>query len=135
MTIKEQLKEKYPTAEALQKARDNYDSWTHMAQELGITKWSLKDYRRYLGMKSEAPGKPKILHTDITHSVLDRNIKEMVGDESKNIVHKYKIVDPVAFFANPCGNDGLEYIGAEEGTTWRAVSHMIPSALREGRTV
>lgn len=128
-SVKEKLSEIFPTSESLNAARLKHTSWAEMARAIGINKQSLYDYREYLGMTGANNGVKQKNFCFDTVKVTDSLIKELLQGESKNIVTKYKITDPAAFYANPCGNDGLELIGTEKGTTWSQVSGQMPHAV------
>ena len=132
-TAKEKLTEMLPTIESMVKAKESYISWVQMARSIGISKQSLYDYREFLGMMKEKGGKKTKSFCMATKPETDTLIKQLVQGESKNIVTKYKITDPALFFANPCGNKGLEYIGTEQGTSWGALRHCVSAIGGRGQ--
>jgi hypothetical protein len=128
-SVKEKLSEIFPTVESLNTARLKHTSWAEMSRAIGINKQSLYDYREYLGMTGANNGVKQKNFCFDTVRTTNELIRELIQGESKNIVKKYKITDPVKFFTNPCGNDGLEFIGTEQGTTWSQVSGQMPHAV------
>ena len=132
-TAKEKLTEILPTMESMVKAKELYISWAQMARSIGISKQSLYDYREFLGMMKEKGGKKTKNFCMATNLETDALVKQLAQGESKNIVTKYKITDPALFFANPCGNKGLEYIGTEQGTSWGALNHCVSAIGGRGQ--
>ena len=117
ITTQAKLRQLYPTLEALEKARKNYPSWRQMAKALGMHPQSLADYRKVAGAVKAKPEKKKDILL-ITPAEIDKGIKELIGDDSTNLVTTYKITDPEKFYANPCGNEGLELARVECGTAF-----------------
>ena len=132
-TAKEKLTEILPTMESMVKAKELYISWAQMARSIGISKQSLYDHREYLGMTKERAGKKTKNFCMATKPETDALVKQLVQGESKNIVTKYKITDPALFFANPCGNKGLEYIATEQGTSWGALKNRVTAIGGRGQ--
>ena len=132
-TAKEKLTEILPTMESMVEAKELYISWAQMARSIGISKQSLYDHREYLGMTKERAGKKTKNFCMATNLETDALVKQLAQGESKNIVTKYKITDPALFFANPCGNKGLEYIGTEQGTSWGALKHCVSAIGGRGQ--
>lgn len=130
MQIKDKLAKLYPTVEDIESDRAHHKSWSQLAKAIGVTKHSLEAHRRILGISPEKKGTKSKQFATVTHKSMDEIIKEMVGEESKNIYSKYKVVDPI-FYKDMRGYQGLEFVGVEQGTTWRSVSGLLPSALRE----
>lgn len=133
MTPKQKLSELYPTALDIERDRQHYPSWAQMAKTIGVGIQALYDYRVSLKM---ATNKPKSIRPPASKSVRNKketditaNIKALVGGESKNVVTKYKIVDHETYFKNPCGMDGLEFVGTEHGPNWQSILHLSPSAI------
>lgn len=132
-TAKAKLQELYPTQEEMLRTRENYASWAQMARGIGITGQSVYDHREFLGMTKEEAGKKTKNFCMATNPETDALIKQLVQGESKNIVTRYKITDPALFFADPCGNKGLEYIGTEQGTSWGALKHCVSAIGGRGQ--
>lgn len=115
VTARQKLTKLYPTLEALENARKKYRSWAQMARALGMHTQSLADYRKVVGVeKCKKLGRLKDILT-ITNDEIDQGIRKLVGDNTANVVTKYKITDPEQFYENPCRNEGLELVGVERG--------------------
>jgi len=113
---RERLKKLYPTAESLENARKKYKDWGHMAKALGMRAQILYDYKDKLGVATEkAVRKVDILA--LTAADIEKGIKKLIGDNTANVVTRYKVTDPI-FYEDTTGNNGLELVGVEKGTTF-----------------
>jgi hypothetical protein len=125
MKIKDMLMKLYPTPESMLKDREKCNSWKQMGEMIGVTVYSLATHRRVLGIEKEIAGKKGKNFCDATCTQVEANIKELLQGESKNIVKRYKIAEPDLFYRDQRGYRGLEYIGTEEGSVWRQLSHNV----------
>ena len=113
LTARAKLRKLYPTIESLEKARKVFQGWGELADALGINRQAIYDYRSDMGISLPGAKKKDILA--ITPKEIDEGIRRLVGDNTANVVTKYKITDPEQFYENPCRNEGLELVGVERG--------------------
>jgi hypothetical protein len=133
MLVSEKLAKLFPTPESLLSAKQNYSNWTVFAKAMGISKNSLYDHRRALGMnmgKGNASKQERKYADYLTMPEIDKNIQQMFGGESKNVVKTYRITNMAEFEKNVCGDEGLSLVGTEQGSTWGAIGHQTPNPVR-----
>lgn len=129
MKINKKLMTLYPTKEVMTKQREKYSSLKEMAKCVGVLPSALLAHRKVLKMGKDEPDKRKVNILDIPESVIYNNIKEFVGNQSKNVVAKYQIIDKDLFWQDPSGYAGLEFIGTSNGATWHKISDLMPHAI------
>ena len=128
MTTPEKLLQLFPTPGSLTEVKKKYTSWKHMAKALGLSKASLYERRKVLGMKmvnQDTNQAARYFHDQLTASEIDANIKELVQGKGENMVTCYKITNMGAFEQDQKGYDNLELVGIEEGSNWGAISHKV----------
>jgi hypothetical protein len=132
MKIAEKLLQLFPTIESLAEAKSKFPSWDAMARGIGLSKNSIYNHRKVLGMaiaKANAKKGTKSFADRLTTAEIDANIAKLIQGRSKNIVTCYKITNLEAFNKDVCGQEGLELIGTEHGSNWGQVSHKV-SAIK-----
>ena len=119
--IKAMMYELYPTAEDMLRDRERYKSWNELAKAINVSPYSLQDHRRRLGVGGvKAQGTKNYSFAIPTEKETIKAIDTLFAGNNTNIVQKYKIVDPEAFYRDMCGYAGLEFVCEEQGKTWRS---------------
>lgn len=128
MLTSEKLHQLYPTPAPMLEVRKRYQSWSAMARGIGVSKDSLYQHRKALGI-DKAKGsaiKDENSYADrLTVAQIDENFQQLIKGESKNVVTRYRITDLEAFKQDQRGYAGLELVNTEQGTTWNQVSHKV----------